>query len=206
MARLTSQQKFKRDMMNWLNDLLNTLLEISENYADELREHFNIIAESAIEDFYKDYTPAGYARKYDMYNAYKITVELDDFEINYDVEFDPKYMKYHGDLNDYLFNIVFEQGWHGGADKGNGHPEPGVPWYRNMALINKTGDDYESMNPNIFWLRRAERSLSPYEQMSKRMDEYKDKWEKRYINEVESLLKKKLMELKVILRQRRRDS
>lgn len=206
MARLTNQEMFYRDAMNWFNDLLNTLAEISEKYADDLREKLNIIAESTIEDFYDDYTPSGYRRVYDMYNTYKINVELDEFEIVWDIDYDPNYMQYHGGLNDYLFDIVFMQGWHGGADQGPGHPQPGIPWYRNMALINQSGENYDNYDPHIFWLRRAERSAAPYEVMIDKIDKYIDQWERQYVDEVKDFLKKKLKEFKVILikkRQRR---
>ena len=199
MARPTSQERFYREAMEWFNDLLNTLAEISEKYAEELREKLNIIAESTIEDFYDDYIPSGYRRIYDIYNTYKIDVELDQFEIVWDIDYSPDYMKYHDGLKEYLFDIVFMQGWHGGADKGSGHPEPGTPWYRNLAMINKSGEYYEDYDPSIFWLRRAEHSAAPYEVVTAKVDEYTDVWERQYIGEIRDFLKKKLKEFRVIL-------
>lgn len=204
MGRLNNQDRFRRDVINWLNDLTNTLTKKAEKYAEDLREQLNIIAESTIEDFYDDYLDRKYKPVYDIYNTYKITVEIDQFEINYDIDFSPEYMQHHGDLNGYLFDIVFVEGWHGGADKGSGHPEPDVPWYRNLSVINKAGKNYKELDPSGFWLRRAERSFSPYEEISNKMDNFISKWEKKYQYDLEQYFKKKLDEFKVILKQRKR--
>lgn len=207
MARISNKQKFQRDFINWINDLFQRLSQITTKYADELRDELNSIAQSAIDDFYDDYTPNTYNRHGDIYNTYKVTVEIDEFEINYKVDFDPKYMQYHGGIKDYLFNIVFEEGWHGGAISGNGHPDPGTPWYRNLGAISqarKLGIDSSGLSPSSFWLREAERSNSPYETIKSNMNKYYSTWEKKYIHELNEYLKNKLSELKKIFNEMKR--
>jgi hypothetical protein len=191
MARPTNDQRFERDVINFANDILSDFKQMAIKYEKLLRDELNYIAESSVDAFYEDYEPSSYQRYGDIYNTYKITVYLDQWEVVYDIQYNSNFMKYHEGKQGYLFDIVFKQGWHGGADEGLGHPEPGIPWYRNLA-------DQGS------WLCRAARSNSPYEEIEKRLDNYIPKWEKQYQNELSQYLKKKTDDFKEILRQAKR--
>ena len=59
-----------------------------------------------------------------------------------------------------LYNKVFKQGWHGGAEGGEGHPRPGVPYWRTPE-----GQYYN-------WGRRARRArISPYDRFVEQLRE-----------------------------------
>ena len=143
MSRLSAKQIAVRDIGKIVKSMEGDFEQMASKYEKLLRDELNYIARSSIDAFYEDYEPSSYRRYGDIYNTYKIEVKRDQFESNCEVHFAPKYMKHHGRLNSYIYDIVFEQGWHGGAIEGPGHPEPGVPWYRNLAAIASAGEDYD---------------------------------------------------------------
>lgn len=189
MSKVDSEERFRRNLIKFLEDFLGTMEKISDKYEKLLRDELNYIAESTVDRFYEDYDPSSYQRYGDIYNTYKITVTRDEYEVNCEIDYGYQYMKHHGDLNSYLFDIVFEKGWHGGADNGFMHPEPGVPWYKDLP------EGYD-------WLRRAARSDSPYEEMDYKIAEYIEKWNKQFRNEINRFLNKKAEDFRYILLQR----
>lgn len=128
-----------------------------DKLIEELNSDLDYICRTVIDDFYSDYMPnkrtgvdpVYYNRTYDLYNVYKINVDLDKWE----VEFSPSFMHFnHHQGNDYVYEIAFVQGYHGGS-YGKDTPIPRTPYYR--------GPYPEYTN----WTTPAKRSLSPKEQM-----------------------------------------
>ena len=203
MGRLNSEAKYQKNIRKALDIFLRDLESITTKYEKMLRSELNYIADSTIDAFYEDYDPSTYNRRGDMYNTYKISVKRDKYDIEYEIDFSPEYMKFHGDLKEYLFDIVFEQGWHGGANEGEGHPEPGIPWYRDLwATKYAKGFNYDEFEPSGFWLRRAARSASPYEIMSKKMDDYISEWNEQYLDDVDKCCNKLLNDIDFIIEHR----
>lgn len=100
-----------------------------------LEEHLMEIVNTAIDEFY-EWEPIRYRRRYSMYDLLKIVHE----DGKTFAEFDPSVMAFRSDGRgrggsgyngeNGLYDQVFRKGWHGGAAKGPGHPEPGFPYYR----------------------------------------------------------------------------
>lgn len=150
-----------------------------KNVSDELE----YIAKSSVDKYYDSYEPYvyndegkyGFFRKYRLYDVYKITVNSDKWSITYDYD-DLGY----GGLNEYIFNTMFKGGWHGGADKGNGHPEPGTPYWRE-PVVKKGRYYFTKSSP---WQRPAVRTESPYEMIEKRAQKYLESAMDEYDREI----------------------
>ena len=198
MGRLNKKQRLVRSLTDIVNAVPSDISKMATKYEEKLYEELNEIAESAVEDFYNDYDPSSYERFGDIYNMYKITVKANGYGLDIEVDFDPKYMKYHKGKKEYIYETVFKEGWHGGDKAGAGHPEPGIPWYRNLGAINRVGDDYESYEPSGFWLRRAARSASPYEIMKEKMEVCISKYLEQHANDIIEYFKKKAEEINII--------
>lgn len=101
---------------------------------------------NSVEDWYSAYTPIQYQRRYDMYNI--LDEKTDEYGMaiteasGYVDMFDESRMgkDRHGNS---LFEKVFMEGWHGGAEGIDGskegtwgaHPSPGTPYYRKGGMI-----------------------------------------------------------------------
>ena len=87
------------------------LQQISKKYNTQVQNHLEVIAESAVGDFYSDYDPWMYVRNEDLYNAYKIAVNDDKWEIL----LGPEFMKSkHNQDNKYVYWLTMVAGMHGG--------------------------------------------------------------------------------------------
>ena len=72
-----------------------------------------------------------------------------------------------------LFEKVFVEGWHGGAEgiepgleeMWGKHPSPGTPYYRKGGIVKKTGRYYKYAK----WGRKAERTESPYSMIEREL-------------------------------------
>ena len=105
---------------------------LHETWADffvVLDERVHTIFNSAIQDFYSDYSPEYYTRDESLYDILQTRIDSDSLS----VWFDPDKMTafrsgYSGE--DGLYDQVFRHGWHGGAASGADHPSAGVPYWR----------------------------------------------------------------------------
>lgn len=136
----------------------NAQEEIDVQFATDIRE----MMEYAAQEFYEDYTPRTYKRKGSMDEFYNVVVTDTASWVELGEEFsDTK----HSVNNEYIFETMFIEGWHGGADDGDFHPDPGTPWYRK----------YNSTFNMWHWLRKAERmpdGVSPYSIFCEQYDTY----------------------------------
>lgn len=110
--------------------------EISAYQKAEIQRVYDV----AIKRFYEDYRPHVYKRTESLYDLIEIRAFDDTNEVEWD--YDPTKMvstrRGMSGGKEYLFDTVFGQGWHGGADKiapwkvarYKAHPSPGVPYYR----------------------------------------------------------------------------
>lgn len=131
----------------------NAMREFGVYQKNKITEIFN----NAVDKWYLSYTPSMYERTYGLYDVLSLkynengTVFIDD---NYRSLFDPSLMhkdRHGGDL----FEKVFIEGWHGGAESGEDHPEIGarmgigIPYYRTPPHWTE-------------WSRRARKTKSAY--------------------------------------------
>lgn len=127
-----------------------TYTEFGQYQAQMITKIFN----DAVNQFYAAYTPNFYDRHDGLYDVLDMTYDQRGIVITGDgnkLLFNKSEM--HGDRRGGdLFNKVFIEGWHGGAESSyrGDHPESGVPYYRKPVGYYK------------YWGRRAVQTESPY--------------------------------------------
>ena len=138
--------------------ITNAQEEIDTHFASDIRE----MMEYAANEFYEDYTPRTYRRKGSMDEFYNVVITDNESWVELSEEFSDTE---HSVNNEYIFETMFIEGWHGGSDNGFGHPDPGTPWYKT----------YNKHSGTWHWLRKAERmpkGVSPYSIFCKQYDDY----------------------------------
>lgn len=155
------------------------------------------ICKRAIDSYYQNYRPGEYntskdrhpyRRHYSLYDAVNLGIRNGNtFIFELGSEFMPKNHRVDKTNPDYIYNRMFIQGWHGGADKGKAgqppHPNP--------------GELYWKIHPEfIYWWNRPARKmypLSPYEIIKQRWEKYlKDQYpvirKKAFMESIEKCL------------------
>lgn len=131
--------------------------EIPEAIAKEsalaIYEDVAEIFDACIAKYYADYTPRYYSRTYSLYKVYRLQIKGSWIRWEFSPNFIPKVHRVDNVDPDYIYNWMFEKGYHGGAVGGEKHPHPGSPWYRTPPPSH-TND------------------IKPYSQWSARMAEY----------------------------------
>lgn len=155
--------------------------KMNEKYPKKYAEELYLVGDNVITEWYSTYDPIFYNRSGSLYNAFKIDIGKD----NGNIEFDSSLMG----GNDIIFENSFMNGYHGGAIKGPGHPNPGIPYWRTpIQPIERRFKE---------WGRPALRSFSPYyrmiSKMNKKIKEINKEKQKEYdeiSDKVEKLIKK----------------
>ena len=131
---------------------------------DRIRTIFN----SVIQDFYASYSPKHYDRTESLYNLLQITTTRDTLSGEFNSDMMSSFRNgYSGD--DGLYDQVFRHGWHGGAGSGDGHPDPGRPYWRTpVPYYNRWG--HEAAMSDISPLEDFNRRLSDYEKYEMQSD------------------------------------
>lgn len=124
-----------------------SITTIEKTYSDfgaYQRERIQQIFDSAVSSFYNSYSPSQYNRTYGLYDVLDISYDRYGRVMYEDVKdlLDPSKMHTDRKGGD-LFNKVFMEGWHGGAEAiysneeiWGSHPSSsGVPYYRKPGLI-----------------------------------------------------------------------
>ena len=116
--------------------------DLTEIVAADAKEVFD----NSVKKFYDSYKPGVYNRiedhgLYDLYdveiNGSKFSISVDSDNLTYDPDRADAVEDESG-FKEYLFKEVWNEGYHGGADKikpekvkaFGKHPNPGTPWYR----------------------------------------------------------------------------
>lgn len=111
----------------------------------------------AVEDWYMAFNPSSYERTESLLNVYDVQPLVG--EINVHLSSDE--LGGHRVGNNYIYEYMFKQGYHGGAIDGPEHPSPGTPYWR-------TGFNFSE------WGRPAPKTTSAYILMQKYISEKKD--------------------------------
>lgn len=135
-------------------------------FVDHTVDTYKEYVKNAVAAFYADYTPIIYRDR--SYSLYDVAV-VKGSETGFKIEMYPEKMTYRdgsqsGDSDGSLFDLVFVQGWHGGADHGPGHPGDGKPYWRTPHPTYKY---WHTDSP-------AARSPSPYDEIVTKTSEYLD--------------------------------
>lgn len=101
------------------------IAEVSKDARKKYRE--------IIDDYYEEYDPIFYGRpSVGLYDLLVIEGNKAGFDTD-NIGYDPSRaidIESEAGFKEYLYDITFRQGYHGGADKGEYHPSPGTPLYR----------------------------------------------------------------------------
>lgn len=116
----------KRLIKNLQETVDNCKPEVTKQTLDLVDKKLHYFFETAITRFYSTYSPYYYDRRGTMNNIF--FTERDGSLLRF--WFDSDLMPYRdGSVGD-LYDTVFVHGYHGGASSGDGHPNPGTPYYR----------------------------------------------------------------------------
>lgn len=184
-------------LLSMINDVITETYmirdELLNKYKKKTEEYFEYIAESAVDDFYGGYNPGSsyvkkvkmgknkkgikrqkhaYDRTGDLYNAYKVVVNDDEWAIY----FGPEFMQHnHHQSNEIIYNVAFEYGYHGGS--GQTVSDSKAPWWRTPYPFY----------PN--WLAPAVgEGISPKEAIEELYNTYMDNIEKIMQDEFDSAM------------------
>lgn len=174
------------DLSNVINQIKKDIIAKANETKEKANKEFFPILEkeitkcwvSAITNYYQDYDQDYYKRKYDLYDMLRTRVDSDGISIKVSSD----YLQEHRVDNEYIFHLMFEEGWHGGATHGvdpwgNEHPNPGTPYWRSKRFINKEGErSYKN------WGRRAYLSLiSPDRDFQNQLDSISEDMGDKYV-------------------------
>lgn len=162
------------EMMIFFKDEYNDFVEnLRSKYYRKLKNDIEEIAHNAVADYYK-YPSKHYRRSHSLYKAYKIKTNDKDKSVT--IHFDGSYLEpYHPGLGEYIYEWMFggdghDGGYHGGAVKGEFHPNPGTPWLREPIPFD--GNPPMRFIKGDYWLKPADQDKqSPYEIIIKNMDD-----------------------------------
>lgn len=144
--------------------LMKAAKETDKTFPKKVEKELKETYKSVIREWYDSYDPTSYRRKYRLTDMFEVKSRTGSVKYRFHTD-DVDY----GGKEDYIYSIAMMGGWHGGADRGAGHPNPGTPWYRNLRSNT--------------WLRPAERSFSPYENMMEIMNIKVPLWQQQMTDE-----------------------
>lgn len=140
--------------------LVEAAKETDKTFPKKVQEEIKKEYKSIIKEWYQSYSPSSYKRHYRLTDVF--STKLRKSILNYYFHTDDIDYGSSG-LNDYIFGLTIMNGWHGGADKGYKHPNPGTPWYKNPKANT--------------WLRPATQTFSPYERMMDYLNSNTGNWQ-----------------------------
>ena len=133
---------------------------------------------NAIDNYYSSYEPKYYKRKKDFYDILRTRIDSNGVVIKVNSD----YLEEHRADKEYIFRLMFEEGWHGGATHGvdpwgNSHMNPGTPYWRSTPFINDK-DEISYMS----WGRRAYLSpISPDQDFQNQLDSIREDMRDKYV-------------------------
>lgn len=157
--------------------------QLQAEYTKKLLEEIEFIMHHAVTQFYDSYSRHVYMPTGNLYNAYKVTDKTkkgnNTNEYNISIELGAEFMKEkyeRGATADYIYNLSFVKGFHGGAFSSTA-PSSSVPYWREPVPF------YTS------WYKPAVHTTPPRSIILKELKELKTKGKYEIYNQ----LKKKIM-------------
>lgn len=159
--------------------------ELNRRLARAAYRRIKEICLESVREYYASYHPHMYNRRKSLYNAYDIGIRNGDtllFELGPDLM-----TEWHRVSSDYIYEVMFKEGWHGGARDSNRddrkdfakHPNPGTPYWRmpptpRMMYIDEI-DELHYVGRWKFWYPQpAVRSAAPYDMITNKWNKYLD--------------------------------
>lgn len=142
-------------------------MDIGEILAENVYEDVNEIFETCIDKYYSSYSPYFYKRTFALEKTYRI--ERNGCIVKWIVG--PNLMPAtHRASNEYIYEYMFEKGYHGGAVSGENHPSPGTPWYRTPPPLPGI-----SVPPYSQWSEyNAKKTMPPADRISMQLQGYQN--------------------------------
>lgn len=148
--------------------------EVNKKTARLLYYKIKEICNEAITHYYNSYSPRMYRRKESLFDAVDYGIRNEQFHAEYGADL---INARHRISNEYIFDVMFMEGWHGGAKNGTGHPSPGTPYWkypptaRNMYL--EEYDKIVYVNKWALWYPTpAVQSTAPFEMIMSKWNTY----------------------------------
>ena len=171
--------KFKEQTLKVLNEEVDRAMDdAAKEFGVYQQQKITEIFKNAVAEFYGAYTPKSYERQGrdgtgGLYNVLDLHTDEHGMVITgpngYQDLFDSSQM--HGDRNGGdLFNKVFMEGWHGGAesisegktDIWGTHPSQGTPYYRKPGFVRYPNPTKTKWHKYGKWGKVAKRTTAPY--------------------------------------------
>lgn len=165
-----SEAEVRKFYDDWINKLQKKAADavgaaIKEAYARYFilaEEKIKTIFYTAVDHFYSSqFQPNLYERRFSMKDVLNTKTTKDSLSVS----FDPSRMTYRSGYGgeDGLYDLVFREGWHGGAKSGAGHPDVGTPRWRYPPPYY------------TFWDGQAEREeISPLQEIRRSWVDYEE--------------------------------
>lgn len=136
------------------------------NLAAQIKivKDIDYICRTSIDAYYEAFTPNFYKRTESLYKAYRVKIDRNDVVIKLGGEFIPDT---HRVSTDYIYNMMFKEGWHGGAPRPDF--DDGNLYWRSPAKKN------DGMPPFTFWGQIAPRTEAPFVMIEKRVNNYAER-------------------------------
>lgn len=150
---------------------------INRQIAPILYKKAKSICMEAVDAYYASYSPHLYNRTESLYDAYDIGIR-NGTELVFLVGADLMSGS-HRVSNEYIYNTMFEEGWHGGAKSGDGHPNPGTPYWRTPSsprnMYFEEIDEVLYVHSWALWYKSpAPKSESPFDTIVSQWNGYLD--------------------------------
>lgn len=173
-------RKVSRNLRELAKVLAETPEKLQKKYEKKAQDELYDTFYSVISEFYADYEPWIY-RRHSRGLELLLVLEIKNGKIT--GYFDPDRMPTHRAPNDYLYDTVFIEGWHGGASKGAWSPNTTL-YYREPTPKQAA---LQGIAPYSRWGREANRAgFSPKEksiiQMQEKMKELNDEFNEDFQN------------------------
>lgn len=167
MANKLKEQEAKIRKLIDLIDSGKAQKDIVENVNKKQKKKMEKIGKSAIDEYY-DMPRTYYDPTHSLYNAYKIENNNGDIVINTD---DPSLIPdVHRVSSEYIYEKMFVEGWHGGAEFDNGKMSIPVI-YPVKPYDGRNGRPWEYQNKKAKW-KPAVQGVSPKKTIDDAVEEY----------------------------------
>ncbi len=147
-----------------IDKAMTSIDKLQSKYDKKFVDDLNDIGRQIISDFYSSYEPHLYRRKGSLKDVFRVTMSKNHV-LTY--EFSEDFLSAdHRASNDYIYDISFIKGWHGGAPKSDYQWSP----VDNQSLYYRAPAPGKGVRAYTHWGRMAERTESPRDRMVEEMD------------------------------------
>ena len=161
--------QFSNDLQEYTKDIQSGkfINEVAKECVNAIADDIDYIFTTCIDEFYNSYSPKYYKRTGSLYDIYDVSIS--GTIISWTVPY--MYPGGHRVGGEFIYNYVFEGGYHGGAPSGKpdmaGNPHPGYMAWR-------TPPPSFGNHPYTFWGNPAVHSPAPGMKIGRNVNLYKN--------------------------------